>query len=102
MQICYSKIYSLVQAVQVKDSYFTKKVTSLHRGEHPALFTANQMSRVDALRHETTQQKLSLHSPDHLQNAVGDDKHLSGHLALAANQIARCKNVSFHFEHEIM
>ena len=41
-------------------------------------------------------------APDDLEQAVGDDEHLPGDLALAADEVARCEDEGFHLEHEVV
>lgn len=45
---------------------------------------------------------LHLALPDHFEDAVGNDEHLSGHFASAANHVARRENRGAHFEHQIV
>lgn len=68
----------LVQPIQIQDTYFTKKIASLHGGEHLARLAQD------------------------LQDAVRNDEHFPGHLALPANRIARREDVGLHFKDEVV
>ena len=41
-------------------------------------------------------------APDDLEQAVCDDEHLPGNLALAADEVARREDEGFHLEHQVV
>jgi len=71
-------MHSLVQPVQIEDADLAKKIACLHGGEDLARLAED------------------------LQDAIGDDEHLAGHLALPADGVARREDVGLHLEHEIV
>lgn len=69
---------SLVQSIQIQDADLAEEIAGLHRRQHATRLT------------------------QHLEDAVGDDEHLPGDLALPTNRVAGREDVSFHLEHEVV
>ena len=40
--------------------------------------------------------------PDDLQQSISNDEHLPCHLSFSADQVTRCEDESFHFQHKVM
>lgn len=64
---------SLIQSIQIEDADFTEEIARFHCGQYFARFAK------------------------HLQYAIGNDKHFTGHFTFTTYRIARRENVRFHF-----
>lgn len=42
------------------------------------------------------------HVPDHLEDTVSDNEHLTSDFALATDEVARCEDVRTHLEYEVV